>query len=412
MSRRKSVPSYLFHKPTGQARVRINGRDVYLGKFDSPESMAEYQRIVGELAAAATPEAVARVGPATPDISVNEVLVAFWDHAQKHYRHPDGTPTSEVAEFRLVARGVRELYGHTPAREFGPLALKAIRQAWVAAGLSRAYVNGRVRRVRQIFKWAAGEELVPAAVLHGLQAVGELQKGRTPAPEPEPVRPVNGYAVDATIPFVLPAVAGMIELQRLTGMRPQDVCGVCPCDLDVSGAVWAFRPPQHKTAHRGAVRVVPIGPRGQEVLRKFWPADPADYFFSPARAVAEMHAARTAARVTPGAPQFRFRVKKPKKKPAAKYTTSSYDKAIRRGADKATATAAKHDVPEGQHGPNLPRVPHWAPNQLRHAFGTDVRKRFGLEAAQVLLGHARADVTQVYAERDLALGERVAAEVG
>jgi hypothetical protein len=28
------VPSYLLYKPTGQARVRINGRDVYLGGFD------------------------------------------------------------------------------------------------------------------------------------------------------------------------------------------------------------------------------------------------------------------------------------------------------------------------------------------------------------------------------------------
>lgn len=57
-------------------------------------------------------------------------------------------------------------------------------------------------------------------------------------------------------------------------------------------------------------------------------------------------------------------------------------------------------------------VPHWHQNQLRHSFGTEVRKRFGLEAAQVLLGHAKADFTQVYAERDLALALRVAAEVG
>jgi hypothetical protein len=35
-----------------------------------------------------------------------------------------------------------------------------------------------------------------------------------------------------------------------------------------------------------------------------------------------------------------------------------------------------------------------------------------LEAAQVVLGHSRADVTQVYAERDLTLAEKVALEVG
>ena len=43
---------------------------------------------------------------------------------------------------------------------------------------------------------------------------------------------------------------------------------------------------------------------------------------------------------------------------------------------------------------------YWAPNRLRHTRATEVRKQFGLEAAQVILGHAKADVTQVYAERD------------
>jgi hypothetical protein len=35
-----------------------------------------------------------------------------------------------------------------------------------------------------------------------------------------------------------------------------------------------------------------------------------------------------------------------------------------------------------------------------------------LEAAQVILGHAKADVTQVYAERDSALAVEVARKIG
>jgi site-specific recombinase XerC len=57
-------------------------------------------------------------------------------------------------------------------------------------------------------------------------------------------------------------------------------------------------------------------------------------------------------------------------------------------------------------------VTHWHPNQLRRLFATQVRKAHGLEAAQVLLGHARADVTEVYAQRDLNLASAVAAEIG
>jgi site-specific recombinase XerC len=43
---------------------------------------------------------------------------------------------------------------------------------------------------------------------------------------------------------------------------------------------------------------------------------------------------------------------------------------------------------------------------------TQIRKQFGLEAAQVVLGHAAANITQVYADRDYALAARVAKEVG
>jgi site-specific recombinase XerC len=49
---------------------------------------------------------------------------------------------------------------------------------------------------------------------------------------------------------------------------------------------------------------------------------------------------------------------------------------------------------------------------LRHSFATRVRKEYGLEATQVMLGHSRADVTQVYAERDEQLAARVAAKIG
>lgn len=53
-------------------------------------------------------------------------------------------------------------------------------------------------------------------------------------------------------------------------------------------------------------------------------------------------------------------------------------------------------------------ITYWHPNQLRHTRATAIRQQFGLEAAQVALGHSRADTTQLYAERDNSLGARVA----
>lgn len=57
-------------------------------------------------------------------------------------------------------------------------------------------------------------------------------------------------------------------------------------------------------------------------------------------------------------------------------------------------------------------LPHWHPNQLRHRHATQVRKQYGLEAAQVSLGHSHAAIIEVYAEKNIALAVRVAAEVG
>ena len=57
-------------------------------------------------------------------------------------------------------------------------------------------------------------------------------------------------------------------------------------------------------------------------------------------------------------------------------------------------------------------IAKWTPHQLRHTKATEVRAKFGLEAAQVFLGHGSAIVTQIYAERNLLLAQKVARAVG
>ena len=50
MKRRQSssAPSYQLHKPTGQARVRIHGKDYYLGKHGSQESRQRYKLLLAD----------------------------------------------------------------------------------------------------------------------------------------------------------------------------------------------------------------------------------------------------------------------------------------------------------------------------------------------------------------------------
>jgi integrase len=399
--RTPSFPAYRLHKPSGQAvvTVRTSGgrrRDVYLGPHNTPESRTEYARVIAELAAAGpAPPSPSPSGPAPADLTVHELLAAFWRHAEQHYRGADGEPTSELTNYRILLRPVRELYGHTRAAAFGPLALKAVRQRYVDAGLCRPVVNRRVSKVRHVFRWAASEQLVPVAVYQALATVAGLQKGRTTAPDPDPVGPVAEADVRATLPFVGRTIRAMVDVQLLTGMRPGEVCRLRPCEIDTARPVWVFRPSHHKTAHRGKTRVITIGPKAQAVLERFTPADPADYYFSPRRVVAALRAEKAANRKTPRYPSHMARNEAKRKTAAervagARYKANSYAIAIARGVDRANA---RRERLAG--AGNFEPVPAWHPNQLRHTHATEVRKRFGLEAAQVALGHERADVTQV-----------------
>jgi integrase len=383
-------------------------------------------------------------------VSVNEVLLAFMQWAAIHYRMPDGEPTTEIGELKWSIRPVRALYGETPAAEFGPRALAAVRQHMIALNWCRSLINRRIDRVKRVFKWAASEELVPVTAYQALRTLAGLRKGRTEARESEPVKPVDPAHVTTTLPFLTPHLQCMVELQRLTGMRPGEVCQLRLCEVERTGDVWVYRPAQHKTAHHGKTRAIHLGPRAQAaivafLLRDGMPpdgfahvrlndpyqrdarlvmadayqeagrerdaellrdtervvvtvsgcmVDPTRTLFSPFRAREERfrtYRQKRKSKVQPS--QLSRRKAKPQRVPAADYTPHTYAHAVRVAAGKA-------------------KVPHWHPNQLRHLFATEVRKEHGLEAAQVLLGHSRADVTQVYAERNEQLAATVAAKIG
>src|SRR5262245_56252333 len=108
----KRPPKYRHHKPSGQAVVTLNGHDHYLGRWQTPESKAEYDRLIAEWLA--NGRQMTRHSTHA-GLSVNEVILAYWRHVEAYYRHPDGTHTSEADNIRLALRPLKQLYGHTPA---------------------------------------------------------------------------------------------------------------------------------------------------------------------------------------------------------------------------------------------------------------------------------------------------------
>jgi site-specific recombinase XerD len=430
MPRIKGIPAYGLHKPTGQARVRIDGKDVYLGPHGSEESKRKYERIVRKLITdRAALEVRARVEIAS-DPTISELVASYTQHAKVYYVK-DGRQTTEFGSIARAIKAVRVRHGHELVTAFGPLKLKAIRDQWIADGLVRTQVNAQIGRVRRMFAWGVEEELVPPAVLQSLKAIKGLRRGRTEAREGKRVAPVPDAFVDAVRPFVSRQVWAMIELQRLAGMRPEEVCLMRTIDINTSGAIWEYQPRRHKTEHHERERVVPLGPRAQEVLKPWLRTELEAYLFSPREAIAEHRAERRRNRKTKVQPSQRDRrMAKPKRFPGEHYTTVSYGHAI---AD-ACARAFPHPVVAELSAKDLDatrrgeleawceanqaeleawrKAHRWHPNQLRHSAATRIRREFGLETAKAVLGHSSVVPTQIYAEQDMDAARRAMERLG
>ncbi|MBP3956451.1 site-specific integrase [Gemmata sp. G18] len=395
MARPKNqAPVYKLHKTTGLARCWVNGKWITLGKYGSPESRNEFARVCAEHAAGLIPKPS---GPQVtePRLTVDQLCLRYLEHAKVHYRTPDGKQTDEVREIKRSMVFLHKTYGHTAAREFGPLALAAIRQEMISANWCRTLINRRVDRLKRAFKWATSQELIPVSVYEALRTLTGLQEGRTTARESEPVKPVPLEVIQASLPHMCAQVRAMVELQLYTGMRPGEACAFSMDQVVTDGELWLYKPRQHKTKHRGKSRVIPIGPKARQVLEAFmkdrdWSATAP--LFSPAQAEKERFAtARAKAKC-----DWPMREKAKKRKRGAtrdRYSVVVYDSNVRRAAKRAG-------------------VASWAPNQLRHTKATDVRRQFGIEAAGAILGHSKLSVTEIYAERDTSLALKVAREVG
>lgn len=401
MPRNGKVPSLRHHRPSNRAVVTIGGADIYCGRWGSAEAQEVYDRVIGEWLAGG--RCIAATASTRGGASVAELLLAYLKFCEGYYR----PPSQEVAKIRRALRPIPRAYGHTAAKDFGPLGLKSIRETFVEEGLSRRLINQLVGRIVRCWKWGTENELVPPATWQALQAVPGLKAGRTTARETPRVLPVGDDVFQATLEAIaIPQVRAILQLLRLTGARVGEVCIMRTADIDRSGPVWTYSPETHKTACHGHERTVYIGPRAQEILRPWLREDDLQAFcFQPAEAVA----AQRQARKSPGRSDAdRARAARNKRAaatrarggkaavprpPADRYTPAS----VRRAIDRACKRAG---------------LPHWHPHQLRHTAATELRREIGIEAARVVLGHRSASVAEIYAEADRGAAAAAMAALG
>jgi integrase len=322
--------------------------------------------------------------PTSADVTVGE-LARAWIAAIERERAGAHKRSSNWNGAIAAARALRPVAA-MPAREFGPRALQDVRRRLVdtpilrkrclpdgretteAIPRSRRYVNDTVGRIRQLFNWAVGLELIPPERAFALSRVRALPIGQ--GRETDRRTEVTGEVVNATLPHLTDEARALVLFIRWTGCRPSEAARLRMTDVhDRDRPIWRYRPPMHKTAHRGQFRDVPIGPQARAILEAHAEGRAADdYVFDPRRSLARV--------VSNGA------TIKMRRKPSSRVGNLFTSDAIRVAIQRAAAAAS---------------VPAWTPYQLRYLRLREIRRDYGPEAARATAGHTRDSMTAHYA---------------
>ena len=88
--RPRKIPSYCRHKASGQAVVRIDGTDVYLGLYGRPRATKSTTggSPNGSQTAPTPDQSLAGSFPPCPNgggLTIVELIAAFWPHAKTYY---------------------------------------------------------------------------------------------------------------------------------------------------------------------------------------------------------------------------------------------------------------------------------------------------------------------------------------
>ncbi|WP_010587125.1 tyrosine-type recombinase/integrase [Schlesneria paludicola] len=295
-------------------------------------------------------------------MTINELVLLYVEHARSYYAK-DGKPNDEFHCIASAVRPLLDLAGETAISDFGPLSLKAVRESMIQSNAdqerkpwTRDYINKAVSRIRRVFKWGVSQELFGPAVLQRLQSLEPLLKGRTDAKDNPARSAVPLETIEAVRNEVKERIRDMMDIAVLTGARPGELVYLTVEMIDSSADVLRVVLPEHKMRYKGRRRVLYFGPKAQLIVKK----------------------------------HIKGKSKKDRLFPIRRGTFSN---SIKRACDKL-------------------KIPRFTGHWLRHNAGTQFRKLGGLDAAQVMLGHSHADVTQIYADADDEQAIEIAREHG
>jgi integrase len=368
---KKFPPSLCRHKGTGQAYVRLNGSNIYLGKYGTEESRAAYARLIAQLAAGQQPVPARAAPPAT----VADVICAWWEQEAPRLSEAG----REVENYRLSLAPLLTLYGPTDVSSFDAAALEVVQLAmasgqWrtppVKGGWCAGVVNKRVGRIKTVWRWAERRKLVPDGRWSNLRTLPGLRKNDRRVRHTTKRRPATWQEVKDVCRCCPPAVRTVLLLMWRTGARPAEIYTMTAAEIDTSEEFWTYRPAAHKTAWLGHTRAIPLNRKARSILAPWLRAvsSPDAILFRPVRR-SDGHQAEC-------------------------YDEETFARAVNRSAQRA-----------GHKG--------FTAYQIRHAVKQIVTRLAGLDSARALLGQASLASTAGYGEAaDLELAKQAARRLG
>lgn len=375
-------PRLRLHKATGKGRVILSGQHFYTrADFDTPEAHEEYIELLKRWHASGQKPLREVVLPAEilHPVTVRDLAAAYEAHIdEKRIYRKSGEETSQRGMLRAALAEIVESAGSVPLRQFSRPHLIRHRDSLQGKdGLTLQGVNRKIGMLRRVVRWGAERGMVPDQSLFAIEAIRPLL-----APPPKRRECVPEEHLDAILAKLSPTLQAMVRLQRLTGMRPGEVCAMrwrdidqCPAEIEPELKLWRYTVAAPKAEHHGTETIYLLNKDCQQILRGFL-RTPAAFVFAPKDTVRQRW---------PGGAEGLLGVA------GDRYTAASYRQAIERAC-----IAAK--------------VPRFTPHQIRHAFITEVANdpALGLAAASEAANHRSQQTTLNYVHRDRRLAIRVA----
>ena len=335
-----------------------------------------------------------RAGYAVPsgesDITIEELAAGYLTYLMEKQHINYDTVKTIIGDFLLALYGSEYLVD-----AFTPKCLKNVREMMIKSKrLCRRTLNFYVGRIVAIFAWGVEEELVKETTYRALKLVKPLEKGHPGTRDNAPREDVPLDVVVRLLPFLVPVLQAMVQIQGLHGMRSSEVCNMRVGEIDCSQVqttgFWYYTPASHKTQKKtGKKTVFPLGKYEQQLLLPYLEGkEDGAAVFSPAQAVRERATEQRANRkskLTPSAAKRDVTRAAKSKQYSEMYTSDGYRKAIQFGIAKANKVL-----------PDDEKIPKFHPYQLRHAAITKTSFENGKDAAQALAGHTSSKMTETY----------------